>query len=162
MPSKTPPKTNATRLLDNLDLAYELLAYKPGSDLSANAAADLLGLPRAIVYKTILARGNLTGPLFACLSAERELDLKALAIATGDKKITLVAVKELQILTGYVRGGCSPLGALKKFPVYLDEAILGPEKIAINAGAKGRLILIRPEDLLVATRGTLAVIAKKI
>jgi Cys-tRNA(Pro)/Cys-tRNA(Cys) deacylase len=157
--SKPLKKTQAARLLDNLGLTYELLDYEPGPLLSAVEAADSLGLPRDAVYKTILARGDRTGPFFACLAAEKELDLKALALATGDKKVALTTVKELFALTGYVRGGCSPLGALKNYPVFWDEEVLLQEKIALNAGAKGRLLYLEAEALINATHGQVAPIA---
>jgi Cys-tRNA(Pro)/Cys-tRNA(Cys) deacylase len=162
MPPKPPKKTLAARLLDSLGLAYELVAYAPGPNLSATEAAAEMNLPLEVVYKTILAIGDRTGPFFACLAAEKELDLKALALAVGDKKVILATVKELTALTGYLRGGCSPLGGLKKYPVFLDEDILLWDKIAINAGARGRMFLMRPADLLVATEGVVGPFAKNI
>ncbi|MDR2141364.1 MAG: aminoacyl-tRNA deacylase [Deltaproteobacteria bacterium] len=161
MGQKTLKKTQAARRLESLGLTYELVPYEPGPLLSAVEAADSLNLPQDIVYKTLLLRGDRHGLLEACLPAAEELDLKALAKATGDKSVALTTVKELTALTGYLRGGCSPLGGLKDFPVYLDEAIMTKDKIAINAGARGLMFLLRPQDLLRATQGILAPIAKK-
>ncbi|MDR1607673.1 MAG: aminoacyl-tRNA deacylase [Deltaproteobacteria bacterium] len=162
MGQKSPKKTLAARCLDNLGLAYELLTYEPGPQLSAIEAADFLSLPRAIVYKTLLLRGDRHGLLEACIPAEMELDLKALALVSDNKKVTMTTVKELTQLTGYLRGGCSPLGGLKSYPVYLEATILNQEKIAINAGARGLMFLLRPQDLALATQATLAAIAKPI
>jgi Cys-tRNA(Pro)/Cys-tRNA(Cys) deacylase len=153
-------KTNAARCLDNLGLAYELISYKPGPEFKAAEAAVLLGVPPEIVYKTLLLRGDRQGLLEACLPSHCELDLKALAAASGNKKVTMTTVKELTILTGYLRGGCSPLGGLKDYPVYLAKEMFDYPQIYVNAGARGLLFLLDPQDLQKATNGRLADISK--
>ncbi|MDR1577366.1 MAG: aminoacyl-tRNA deacylase [Deltaproteobacteria bacterium] len=161
MGQKTPKKTLAARRLDSLGLAYELISYEPGPLLSAVEAADLLSLPREMVFKTLLLRGDRQGLLEACLPAELELDLKTLAQTSDNKKVSMTTVKELTKLTGYLRGGCSPLGGLRDYPVFLDESAVKLEKIAINAGARGLLFLMDPQDLILATQATVASIAQR-
>ena len=155
-------KTNAARLLDELGIRYELTQFEADeADLSAEAAARAVGMPYDQVYKTLVARGDKTGILEVCLPAGTELDLKALAHASGNKSVALVPLKELQPLTGYIRGGCSPLGGKKEYPVYIHDGVASHEQIAINAGARGLLFIIAPSDLLKATGGKLAPIAKR-
>lgn len=159
--TKKPVKTNAARKLDELGISYELLAFDVSEDdLSAETAADAVGLPRERVYKTLVTRGDKTGVMEACLPAGSELDLKALAAASGNKGAALVPLKEVQQLTGYIRGGCSPIGGKKDYPVYISEDAGNHERIAVNAGARGLLFLISPCDLLRATGGKLAPISK--
>jgi len=154
-------KTNAARYLDEREIAYELIQYESDlDDLSAERAADDIGMPREKVYKTLVTRGDKTGIIEACLPAGRELDLKALAAASGNKSVTMAAVKELTALTGYVRGGCSPICGKKDYPVYLFSDAVKYEKIAVNAGARGLLFLISPLDLIRVTGAVLADIAK--
>jgi Cys-tRNA(Pro)/Cys-tRNA(Cys) deacylase len=154
-------KTNAARYLDERGIEYELIQYEPDlEDLSAERAADDIGMPREKVYKTLVTHSDKTGIIEACLPAGRELDLKALAAASGNKSVTMAAVKELAALTGYVRGGCSPIGGKKAYPVYLLSDAVNHEKIAINAGARGLLFLISPMDLMRVTGAILADIAK--
>ncbi|MDR1085493.1 MAG: aminoacyl-tRNA deacylase [Deltaproteobacteria bacterium] len=156
MVKKTPQKTNAARCLDKLGLPYELVSYTPGPALSAAEAADFLGLPYAAVFKTILLRGEPEGLMEACIPADAELDLKALAAVSGNKRAALVPLKELTPLTGYLRGGCSPIGGLKNYPVYVDRGIVNCDKILINAGSRGLMLSVKPSDLLKATGGILA------
>ncbi len=154
-------KTNAARRLDELGLAYELKQFQVDEDdLSAESAAAHLGMPLERVYKTLVARGDQGGILEACLPAGRELDLKALAAASGNKSVTLVAVKELPGLTGYQRGGCSPLGGKKDYPVYILDEIMAHDRIIVNAGGRGLMFLMAPADLVAATGATLAPIAR--
>jgi Cys-tRNA(Pro)/Cys-tRNA(Cys) deacylase len=154
-------KTNAARQLDQLGLSYEIkLVDVDESDLSAETAADKLGLPREVVYKTLVLRGDRTGVLEACLPAGRELDLKALAAAGGNKSVALVPLKELTALTGYQRGGCSPLGGKKNYPVFILDEIMLHDRIIINAGGRGLMFLLAPADLVAATGATLAPIAR--
>lgn len=154
-------KTNAARHLDSLGLAYEMesIPVDP-ADLSCEAMARALGLPFEVVYKTIVARGDKTGVLEACLPAGRELDLKALAAASGNRAVALVAVKELPGLTGYQRGGCSPLGGKKNYPVFILDEIMAHPSIVINAGGRGLMFHMAPADLVAATGATLAPIAR--
>jgi len=154
-------KTNAARLLDDLGIDYELRQIEVDeSDLSAEAAAKNLGFPEEVVYKTLVARGDKSGVVEVCLPAGRELDLKALAAASGNKSLTLVAVKELPLLTGYQRGGCSPMGGKKDYPVYILDEIMSHERVVVNAGARGLMFILRPADLVRAARATLAPIAR--
>jgi Cys-tRNA(Pro)/Cys-tRNA(Cys) deacylase len=155
-------KTNAARKLDELGIRYELVHFEADpSDLSAETAADSIGMPYDQVYKTLVARGDRTGVMEVCLPAGTELDLKALASVSGDKSASLVPLKEVQPLTGYMRGGCSPLGGKKDYPVYICEDASAHDRIAINAGARGLLFILAPDDLLRATGGKLAPITKR-
>lgn len=159
--SKTSKKTNAARRLDELGIAYELVQFEVDeNDLSAERAADDVGMPYEQVYKTLVARGDRTGVMEVCLPAGRELDLKALASLSGNKSAALVPLKEVQPLTGYIRGGCSPIGGKKEYPVYLFEEALHHERIGINAGGRGLLFLISPQDLIRATNAKTGNIAK--
>lgn len=142
-------KTNAARILDGLGIIYELREYKVDeSDLSAESVAEKIGMPPEQVFKTLVVRGDKTGVLLACVPGAAELDLKALAAASGNKKMEMVPLKEVQPLTGYIRGGVSPVGAKKHYPVYLDETALIWSNISISAGIRGCQIVISPEDLL--------------
>lgn len=155
-------KTNAARQLDRLGLIYEMKQIEVDEDdLSAETAADKLGLPREQVYKTLVARGDKTGVLEACLPAGRELDFKALAAASGNKNVALAPLKELTALTGYVRGGCSPLGGKKDYPVFILDEIMAHDRIVINAGGRGLMLLLTPADLIEATGAVLAPIARQ-
>jgi Cys-tRNA(Pro)/Cys-tRNA(Cys) deacylase len=162
--SKDIKKTNAARKLDELGISYELVSFEVDEDdLSAEAAAVAVGMPYSQVYKTLVARGDKTGIMEACLPAGTELDLKALASASGNKSAALVHLKELQPLTGYIRGGCSPIGGKsgkKGYPVYIHEDAASHDKIAVNAGARGLMFIISPDCLLRATGGKLAAIVK--
>ena len=159
--AKKVAKTNAARKLDELGIAYELIAFDVDeNDLSAETAAAAVGMPEERVYKTLVTRGDKTGVMEVCLPAGKELDFKALATASGNKSAALVPLKEVQQLTGYIRGGCSPIGGKKEYPVYIYEDAANHERIAINAGSRGLLFLIAPDDLLRATHGKLAPIAK--
>jgi Cys-tRNA(Pro)/Cys-tRNA(Cys) deacylase len=144
-------KTNAARILDNLKIEYELHEYKVDeNDLSAENVAGKIGLPLEQVFKTLVARGDKNGVLMACIPAGSALDLKALATASGNKKVEMVSLKEVQPLTGYIRGGVSPLGSKKHYPVFVNESALEYPFISISAGMRGCQIFINPEDLLKA------------
>src|ERR1700760_1174672 len=139
-------KTNAVRLLDSLNIAYEPRKYDVDpDDLAAETVAAKIGLPSEQVFKTLLARGDRNGPAFAVVPGNYELDYKALAKLSGDRKIELVSLKEVQPLTGYIRGGVTVLGAKKDYPVYADETIELWDVISISAGVRGTQILIRPD-----------------
>ncbi len=156
-----PAKTNAARLLDQLGIRYELRAYEVNpNDLAAETAAAKIGLPPEQVFKTLVARGDRKGVSMAVIPGDQELDLKALATATGERKIQLVPVKELQSLTGYIRGGVTALAAKRDFPVYVDETIELFEVISISAGQRGLQILLAPADYLRATKATLAALSQ--
>jgi Cys-tRNA(Pro)/Cys-tRNA(Cys) deacylase len=152
-----PHKTNAVRLLDQLGIHYELREYEVDpNDLAAETVAAKVGLPPGQVFKTLIARGDRTGICMAVVPGNAELNLKALAAATGDRKVQLTAVKELQALTGYIRGGVTALAGKKDYPVYVDESIELFDTISISAGVRGMQILLTPADYLRATKGTRA------
>ena len=128
-------KTNAARMLDQLKIRYELREYEVDEDdLSAPSVAAKVDLPPEQVFKTLVVRGDRTGVLMACIPANTELDLKALASASGNKKVELVAVKEVLGLTGYIRGGVSPVGTRKPYPFYMDETAQIWDFVAVSAG----------------------------
>lgn len=155
-------KTNAARLLDQLGIAYQLREYEVDpEDLAAETVAAKIGMPPEQVFKTLVARGDRNGICMAVVPGNAELDLKALAAASADRKSQLVPVKELQGLTGYIRGGVTALGGKKDFPVYADETIELFEVISISAGVRGMQILLSPADYIKATRATLAVLAQE-
>ena len=154
-------KTNAVRLLDKLGIAYELRDYEVDpEDLAAESVAAKIGMPAEQVFKTLLARGDRNGPCFAVIPGNGELNLKALAALSGDRKIELASLKEVQPLTGYVRGGVTVLGAKKIFPVYADETILMWEAISISAGVRGTQIILKPDDYIRATNAMIGDIAR--
>lgn len=154
-------KTNAARLLDDLGIKYELQDYEVDpEDLTAETVAEKVGLPPEQVFKTLVARGDRNGVCFAVIPGNTELDLKALAAATGNKKIDLVTLKEVQPLTGYIRGGVTVLGAKKAYPAVADETIELFDVISVSAGVRGTQIFLSPADYLRATEAAVAAIAK--
>jgi Cys-tRNA(Pro)/Cys-tRNA(Cys) deacylase len=155
-------KTNAARVLEALEIPYELREYEVDpNDLAAETVASKIGLPPEQVFKTLLVRGDRNGLCFAVIPGNYELDLKALAAATGDRRIALVPLKEVQPLTGYIRGGVTALGAKKDYPVFLDEVAELFELISISAGIRGTQILISPADYIKATKAVLAEISQE-
>jgi Cys-tRNA(Pro)/Cys-tRNA(Cys) deacylase len=154
-------KTNAARLLDSLGISYELRDYEVDpEDLSAETVARKVGLPPEQVFKTLVARGDRTGVLLAVVPGDAELDLKALARASGDRKVDVVPLREVQPLTGYVRGGVTALAGKKDYPVFVDETVELFDVISISAGARGTQILLSPGDYLRATQGKIGAISK--
>ena len=154
-------KTIAARMLDQFKISYELRAYEVNEDeLDAITVAHKVNMPPEATFKTLVARGDKTGVLMACIPGNAELDLKKLAAATGNKKVELVAVKEIQSLTGYIRGGVSPLGAKKKYPLWLDQQALGHQRVSVSAGQRGLQMILAPQDLQRAAQATLADLAK--
>jgi len=152
-----PHKTNAGRLLDQLGIHYELREYEVDpDDLAAETVAAKIGLPPEQVFKTLVARGERNGIVMAIIPGDQELNLKALAESAGERKIQLVPVKELQSVTGYIRGGVTALAAKRDFPVYVDETMELFEVISISAGIRGQQILLAPADYLRATKAKLA------
>jgi Cys-tRNA(Pro)/Cys-tRNA(Cys) deacylase len=144
-------KTNAARYLDSLKIDYKLVEYEiDESDLSAESVARKVNLPLEQVFKTLVARGDKTGVLMACIPGNTELDLKAMAMGSGNKKVEMVHVREIQQLTGYIRGGVSPIGTRKQYPIFLDESAMGFPLISISAGVRGSQIFVSPGDLMKA------------
>jgi len=142
-------KTNATRILDNLGVAYELREYAVDpDDLSAETVAAKIGLPAEQVFKTLVVRGDRGGVYLAVVPGNNEVDGKALARLTGDRRVELVPLKEVQQLTGYIRGGVTALGAKRDYPVYADETIELFEVISVSAGIRGTQVLLAPGDYL--------------
>jgi Cys-tRNA(Pro)/Cys-tRNA(Cys) deacylase len=154
-------KTNAARLLDSLAVPYDIREYEVDpDDLAAESVARKVGLPPEQVFKTLVARGDKHGVCFAVVPGDQHLDLKALAQISGDKKIETVPLKEVQPLTGYIRGGVTALAAKKSYPVFADETIELFDVISISAGMRGAQILIAPADYIRATGAKLGPIAK--
>lgn len=150
-------KTNAARILDGLKIPYEIKTYAVDeNDLSAVHVAEVSGLDIATIFKTLVARGDKTGIIMAVIGGGDELNLKSLAKASGNKSVEMIALKELLPLTGYVRGGCSPLGAKKNYPVYIDSRAVTLEKISISAGQRGMQLILSPNDLIRAVSATVA------
>lgn len=150
-------KTNVARILDGLGIAYEIKTYAVDeSDLSAVHVAEVSGLDIEMIFKTLVARGDKSGIIMAVIGGGEELDLKALAKASGNKSVEMIALKELLPLTGYVRGGCSPLGAKKNYPVYLDARAMTLERMSISAGQRGMQLVLAPQDLVRAVGATVA------
>ncbi len=161
---KPAQKTNAARLLDQMGIRYELREYEVDpNDLAAETVAAKIGLPPEKVFKTLVARvegkSDPTGVSMAVIPGDQELNLKALAAAAGERKIQLVPVKELQALTGYIRGGVTALAAKRDFPVFVDETIELYDVVSISAGVRGLQILIAPADYLRATKGQITALA---
>ena len=154
-------KTNAVRLLDQLGVNYELREYEVDpDDLSAETVAAKVGLPAEQVFKTLVARGDRNGICMAVIPGDSEVNLKALASASSDRKIHLVPMKELLGLTGYVRGGVTALAGKKDYPVYVDETVELFDVVSISAGTRGLQILLSPGDYLRVTKATVANIAE--
>lgn len=148
-------KTNAARLLDQQGIAYELKEYEVDpDDLAAESVARKIGMPPEQVFKTLVARGDRHGVCFAVVPGDAELDLKALAKLTGDRSIDTVLLREVQPLTGYIRGGVTVLGARKAFPVYADETMMLFDRISVSAGVRGTQIVLSPDDYLRVTAAT--------
>ena len=154
-------KTNAARILDGLKISYELREYEVDeSDLSAESVAQKNKVPLAQVFKTLVVCGDKTGVLLACIPGGFELDLKALAMISGNKKVDMVPVKDVQKLTGYIRGGVSPLGTKKQYDVYIDVSVLLYPYILISAGIRGCQIQIAPNDVVGAVNGIISNISR--
>ena len=150
-------KTNAARILDQLKIAYELIPYEVDeNDLGAQHIAVQLGQPIERLFKTLVLRGDKLG-LFVCvIPGAEEVDLKKAAKVTGNKKVEMIHVKELLPLTGYIRGGCSPIGMKKALPTWFHQSIMNYDKVYCSAGMRGLQFCLAPADLVRAARGTLA------
>ena len=159
--AQSPPKTNAARILDRAGIHYELRSYTVDeNDLSAPHVAEAVGMPPEQVFKTLVVRGDREGILLAAIPANAELDLKALAAASGNRKVDLVPVKEVLGLTGYIRGGVSPIGTKKPYPLYLDETAILQQVISVSAGIRGCQMLVAPDDLARLTEAQFCAIGK--
>ena len=155
-------KTNAVRMLDAMGVPYELREYDVDpDDLAAETVAVKIGMSPEQVFKTLLARGERNGPCFAVIPGNYELDLKALAKLSGDRKVELVPLKEVQPLTGYIRGGVTVLGAKKAFPVFVDETIELWDVVSVSAGVRGTQVILAPANYLRVTKATVGEVAKE-
>jgi Cys-tRNA(Pro)/Cys-tRNA(Cys) deacylase len=153
-------KTNAARILDKLGITYELREYEVDpEDLTAETVARKIDLPLEQVWKTLVARGDRTGVLLAVIAGSATLDLKGLARLSGNRSVETVALKEVQPLTGYIRGGVTALAGKKDYPVFVDETVELFDVISVSAGIRGTQILLAPADYLRAVNATVGAIA---
>lgn len=154
-------KTNAARILDTLHIDYELREYTISeSDLSAEHAAESIGIDPSIIFKTLVLIGNTNDIIVALVPGNAHLDLKRIAKVSGQKNCQMLPLKDLERITGYIRGGCSPIGMKKQFPTFLDSAALEKGQIIISAGKRGSQLLLGAEDLIKAANATVAPITK--
>ncbi len=155
-------KTNAVRILDNHKVSYELKEYEVDpDDLRAESVAAKIGFPPEQVFKTLVVRGDKNGVCLAVVAGDAQLDPKALAKLSGDRKCEVVPLKEVQPLTGYIRGGVTALACKKDYPVYVDETVYLFEVISVSAGVRGTQIIVNPEDYIAVTRATVGAIGRK-
>ena len=155
-------KTNAARILDRLKINYDLVEYTVDeSDLSAIHLAETAGIPISQVFKTLVLEGDKNGNFVCIIPGGEEIDLKKAAIASSNKKVAMIKMKDLEPLTGYIRGGCSPIGMKKNFPVYIDEAAFDQDFIYISAGIRGMQINLAPDDLVIACKAIQADLSKE-
>ena len=155
-------KTNAARQLDTLGIPYEIREYQVNEDdLTAESVAKKIGLPPEQVFKTLVARGDRNGVCLAVVPGDQQLDLKSLAQLSGDRRIDTVSLKEVQPLTGYIRGGVTALATKKEYPVYADETIELFDLISVSAGIRGAQLILAPGDYLRVTNATVGAIAKE-
>ncbi len=154
-------KTNAMRMLDKAKIKYEILEYEVDeNDLSGTHIADEVGLDYEMVFKTLVAVGDKTGPVVICIPVDKEIDLKKAAKCSGNKKLEMVHVKDLLGLTGYIRGGCSPIGMKKKFPTFFAESCKEFERITVSGGKRGCQLLLDVGELIECTDAVLADVVK--
>ncbi len=157
-----PIKTNAMRILDRAKISYEPILYEVDeNDLSGTHVADSVGLPYSQVFKTLVLKGDKCGICVFCIPVDKEIDLKLAAAVSGNKKVEMAAVKELLSITGYIRGGCSPVGMKKEFPTYFDESINKHEKITISAGIRGCQLLLLKDELINFTKAKIKKIIRE-
>jgi Cys-tRNA(Pro)/Cys-tRNA(Cys) deacylase len=154
-------KTNAARILDHLGVSYQLLSYTVDpNDLAAESVAEKVGQPPEQVFKTLVTRGDRTGVCLAVIPGNTHLNLKALARLTGDRKVEPVPLKEVQPLTGYIRGGVTALACKRNYPVFVDETIHQLDQVTVSAGMRGWMIQLSPQDYLNAVKATVGAIAQ--
>ena len=153
-------KTNAARLLDKAGIAYNLIPYEfDENDLAAQHVADSLGQDISQVFKTLVLHGDRTGHVVCVVPGDMEVDLKALAKVSGNKKVEMIPMKDLLGVTGYIRGGCSPIGMKKRFPTYFHSTVADHDRIYVSAGVRGLQIEIAPHDLIDFVQGTVSEVA---
>ena len=153
-------KTNAARLLDKAGISYNLIPYQVDeNDLAAQHVADSLGQDIQKVFKTLVLHGDRTGYLVCVIPGNMEVDLKALAKASGNKKVEMIPMKDLLQVTGYIRGGCSPIGMKKRFPTYFHSTVLEQDVIYVSAGVRGLQIEIVPQKLIDFVQGQVSDVA---
>lgn len=153
-------KTNAVRLLDQAKVPYELIEYEYDPErLSVPELSKMNNWDVKTVYKTLVIKGDKTGVLVVVVPGDKNLNLKKIAKVSGNKKVAMVQVKQIQALTGYIRGGCSPIGMKKNYPVFLDAAAMDLDGILVNAGQRGLMLVVNPQDLEGITRATVATIS---
>lgn len=153
-------KTNAARLLDKAGIGYNLIPYEfDENDLAVQHVAECLNQPIERVFKTLVLHGDRTGHIVCVVPGNSEVDLKALAKASGNKKVEMIAMKDLLAVTGYIRGGCSPIGMKKKFPTFFHTTMTDFETVYVSAGVRGLQVEIAPSDLIGYTGGTIADVA---
>ena len=150
-------RTNAMRLLDAENIKYRTAEYEyDENDLSGVKVARSLNMPEEMLFKTLVTKGDKNGYNVFCIPVAEELDLKKVARAVGDKKVEMLPMKELLPTTGYIRGGCSPIGMKKKFPTYIEETAILFDEIAVSAGIRGAQVILNPEDLKAYTEAEYA------
>lgn len=153
-------KTNAARLLDKAKISYNLIPYEfDENDLAAQHVADSLGQDIAKVFKTLVLHGDKTGYIVCVIPGDKEVDLKALAKVSGNKKVEMIPMKDLLSVTGYIRGGCSPIGMKKRFPTFFHSSATEHDVIYVSAGVRGLQVEINPEDLISYVQATVADVA---
>ena len=158
--AKKTDKTNAARLLDKAGIAYQLIPYEfDENDLAAQHVADSLGQDIAMVFKTLVLHGDKTGHIVCVVPGNMEVDLKALAKVSGNKKVEMIAMKDLLAVTGYIRGGCSPIGMKKRFPTFLHSTATSFDHIYVSAGVRGLQLEINPNRLIEFTEAIVAEVA---
>lgn len=157
MSKKGHKKTNALRILDTHHISYEVFTYEWSEEQAAGVhVAESLQIPSEQVFKTLVGKGNVTGHVVFCIPVEGELDMKQAARVSGNKSVELIAVKELLPLTGYLRGGCSPLGMKKAFPTFFDASIEHISSVYVSAGLRGMQVQVEPRSLITVVEGTVA------
>ncbi len=152
--------TNATRVLENLGVSFSVVEF-PASDFTAEEAVEKLAVPPAQVFKTLVARGDRTGPLAAVIPSDARLSLKKLARESGNRTVTMVPLQEMEKLTGYVKGGCSPFGMKKKIPLYIHLSARGLERIFCSAGRRGVQLVLAGDDFIKAAHAVAADLAEE-
>ena len=153
-------KTNAARLLDRAGIPYKMIPYEfDENDLAAQHVADSLGQDIKMVFKTLVLQGDKTGHIVCVVPGDKEVDLKALAKASGNKKVEMIAMKDLLSVTGYIRGGCSPIGMKKRFPTYFHSTAINYDHIYVSAGVRGLQLELSPADLIGFVGGIVSEVA---